>query len=104
MARYYVDTNIWLDFLESRGSYLKPYGEFAFQFFKKCIQRKDTILYSDLVLDEISVKYNPVEVEKHCFSLFQGKNLLEHVTASGRQKEEARKLKETSTKIGATTG
>jgi len=89
MTRYYVDTNIWLDLLESRSSSLKPFGEFAFQFFKKCLDRKNCVLYSQIVLDELTLRHSLEDVEKHCFGLFQRTNLLEFVPAAEWQKNEA---------------
>ena len=53
MKKFYLDTNIWLDYFQNRSDGLKPLGEFAFQFLKKAIESNSIIYYSDLVLDEL---------------------------------------------------
>jgi predicted nucleic acid-binding protein len=54
---YYVDTCIWRDYFEDRGDNLKPIGDFAFYFFKKTLENKDTLLFSSLVITELAT-YN----------------------------------------------
>lgn len=51
--RFYVDTNIWLDFFENRQSGLLPIGEFAAQFFAGCRKTRSSIFYSEVVLLEL---------------------------------------------------
>jgi hypothetical protein len=50
---YYVDTCIWIDFFNNRFDGLKPLGDFAFQFFKKCCKNNDKILFSKMVVFEL---------------------------------------------------
>jgi predicted nucleic acid-binding protein len=52
--KFYLDTNIWLDYFQNRSSGLLPIGEFAFIFLKKAIELDIPIYYSDLILDELS--------------------------------------------------
>lgn len=51
--RYYLDTSIWLDFFEDRQDNIRPLGEFAFQFLKKCLENKAVLFYSKMVLKEL---------------------------------------------------
>jgi predicted nucleic acid-binding protein len=51
---YYIDSCIWRDFLENRSDGLKPLGEFAYLFFKKCLKENHKIYFSNLVFDELS--------------------------------------------------
>ena len=59
MQKFYVDTNIWLDYFQNRSDGLRPLGEFAFLFFKKCIENKHTLIYSDLIENELYSKIKP---------------------------------------------
>lgn len=53
MARYYVDTSIWLDLFEARNSVDFPKGELAKNFFESCVYRGDWILCSPLIFKEL---------------------------------------------------
>jgi hypothetical protein len=53
---YYVDSCIWIDYFENRTDGLKPLGEFAFQFFKKCLKNNDKILFSEMIVFELKNK------------------------------------------------
>lgn len=90
--RYYLDTNIWRDFLEAREDNLKPLGEFAFQFLRYAMTGKHTILCSDMVLEELKLAYSLKEIEKYCFESLKDLKLLETVSISGRQVEEAKRI------------
>ena len=58
---YYLDSCIWIDFIENRFDGLNPLGEYAFLFLKKCEKDNDTILYSQHII---------VELEQYNHSLF----------------------------------
>ncbi|MFH0862371.1 MAG: hypothetical protein V1875_05000 [Candidatus Altiarchaeota archaeon] len=70
--RYYVDACIWRDFLEAREDNLKPLGEFAFQFLKYAMTCKHTVLYSELVLEELKIEYKVQEIEGILFRVIEG--------------------------------
>ena len=76
MKRFYVDTNIWLDFAFDRKDNLRPLGELAFQFFKTCRKNKWRTLYSELVLKELGKKLAPREINERCFKIVLEANLL----------------------------
>ncbi|MFT4312179.1 MAG: type II toxin-antitoxin system VapC family toxin [Candidatus Woesearchaeota archaeon] len=61
----YVDTNVYLDYLFNRVDRLRPLGDFAFEFFRKCIQCSYTIVISDWVLVELQKNAS----DKHIQSL-----------------------------------
>ncbi len=61
MKKFYLDTNIWLDFFENRSDGLRPLGEFAFQFLKDCLNFNCKIYYSDFTLFELSKKISDSE-------------------------------------------
>jgi len=89
MKRFYVDTNIWLDFALDRKDGVRPLGEFAFQFLKKCIRNKWRVFCSDAVLSELGEKMPPDQIEERCFKIVSEQKLLERVRCSGRQVAEA---------------
>ena len=92
MAVYYVDTSVWRDHLESREDHLRPLGELAFQFLKQAMERRDTILYSELVLEELKLKYTSDEIERYCFEFLRDMRLIKEVKISRKQVDEAGKI------------
>jgi len=89
MERFYVDTNIWLDYALNRSNGIRPLGEFAFQFFKKCIRNRWQILYSDFVVGELEEHLKPGEIQERCFSIVSDRGLLLKVALSKKQSFEA---------------
>ncbi|MFH1055167.1 MAG: type II toxin-antitoxin system VapC family toxin [Candidatus Altiarchaeota archaeon] len=87
--RYYVDTNVWRDFLESREDNLRPLGEYAFQFLKHAMLSKERILYSDFVVEELMVEHSAKDIEKLCFEPIKDAGLLERVELTRIQIDEA---------------
>ena len=59
--KYYIDTCIWIDFIENRSAGLYPLGECAFQFFKKCRAHNYKVLYSTAVIWEMESQNHPFE-------------------------------------------
>lgn len=50
---YYVDSCIWIDYFENRSDGLKPLGEFAYLFFKKCLKENHNIYFSKIIVFEL---------------------------------------------------
>jgi predicted nucleic acid-binding protein len=74
--KYYIDTCIWIDYLQNRSDRYRPLGDWALMFLKKVIGQEDMILYSKLVEKELCKadlleKFNQIE--------FIPKRLLEKV-------------------------
>ncbi len=63
VSKFYVDNCIWIDYFEDRKDSLKPLGEFAFQFFKKCKSREDKIIFSSIVEEELLKFYSKEELQ-----------------------------------------
>lgn len=57
MAKYYVDTCIWIDLVDDRIRGRRLYGEYAQKFFRQVIDAEQTIVYSDVVEEELSFHY-----------------------------------------------
>ena len=54
MARLiYIDTNIYLDYLENRTDKMRPLGEFAYTVFKRALGCEFKIIVSEHLLDEL---------------------------------------------------
>jgi predicted nucleic acid-binding protein len=54
MKKFYLETNIWLDYFENRSDGLRPLGEFAFLFLKKTIETKSVLCYSNVIISELN--------------------------------------------------
>lgn len=62
--RFYIDTSIWIDFIEDRkGFYGEPLGSFAYSFFSKLKENKSVIIISDFLLFELSHRILGKEIE-----------------------------------------
>ena len=61
--KFYVDTSVWRDYFEDRVDNIRPLGEFAFQFLKKCRKRGATIIVSDIVIDELEKRMSKEQIE-----------------------------------------
>lgn len=92
MRKFYVDTSVWLDLAFDRKDNVRPLGELAFQFFKKCMRNGWKILYSELVLDELSKKMDLEEIPERCFGIISKKEVLMEVKFSLKQAKEAREI------------
>lgn len=90
--RYYVDSCIWLDLLEDRTDGLRPLGEFAFQFIKKAMKQRNTVLYSRSVLKELNKQYPEATIEEHCFKQLRTRRLLEYAETTQKQADEAKHI------------
>lgn len=86
--KFYVDTAIWRDYFEDRRDGLRPLGEFAFQFLKKCRENQCKPLYSEPVLFEL--KDFPKKWTEELFFSFN--DLLIKVSTSKKQMTEAKQL------------
>jgi hypothetical protein len=63
--RFYLDTSIWLDFLERRDEPNFPKGTWAKEMIEKIIKNKGKILFSDLnILELANIGYSEFEIEE----------------------------------------
>lgn len=86
--RYYIDTSIWRDFYENRRDRFRPLGEWAFEMFRKIIREKGEILYTKLVIEELSEKFNANEINK-ILQIAKDSGALIYVETSHEQAKEA---------------
>lgn len=84
--KFYLDTAIWRDYFEDRRDGIRPLGEFAFQFLKRCGERKDFIIVSSAVRKEL-LDYYSEERLRLVFSSFR-QTIIE-IDYSKKQAEEA---------------
>jgi predicted nucleic acid-binding protein len=87
VQRFYLDSSIWRDYFEDRRDNIRPLGEFAFQFLKKCTETGAEILVSDTVVLELEARLSKERV-KEIFSSFR--EIIRKVAASAEQISEAR--------------
>jgi predicted nucleic acid-binding protein len=81
MQRYYLDTCIWIDYLENREDRFRPLGEWALRLIKQIVQDEDVIVYSELVIKEIK---EMMTIVPHIF--------LEKIISTNSHWKEANKL------------
>ena len=86
--KYYIDAAIWRDFHENRTDRFRPLGEWAFELFRKIKIAKEKVLYSDMVVDELSKDFDKNDIAK-IFSIISEANLLEKVEIKEEQIKEA---------------
>ncbi len=87
--KYYIDAAIWRDLHENRSDRFRPLGDWAFELFKKIRKDKEKILYSNLVVDELSIAFEKETIKK----LFEDiSELLEKVEIKKEHVEEAKIL------------
>jgi predicted nucleic acid-binding protein len=90
--KYYIDACIWRDFHENRTDKFRPLGEWAFQLFRLVRETQSKVLYSELVLDELSIAYDEKAI-KEIFKIVEDEGLLQKVEIGKEQLKEAAKLK-----------
>jgi hypothetical protein len=76
-----------MDYFENRTDRFRPLGDWALAFFKKAIEGSHTIVYSDLVVFELSNKYSADKVED-ILSVIPDK-LLKYVESTPKQTAQA---------------
>jgi predicted nucleic acid-binding protein len=62
--KYYLDTCIWRDYFENRSDNFRPLGKWALTLIKKIINENDIIVYSDLIIEELSIRFTKKEITK----------------------------------------
>ena len=88
--KYYVDACIWRDFHENREDKFRPLGEWAFNFFRMVKETKSKILYSHLIVEELSIAYDNNTI-KNIFKIVD--EFLEEVPVKKELYLEAARLK-----------
>ncbi len=89
----YLDTNIYLDYLENRTDKLRPLGEFAFQLIKRAIECEFKIIISSLIIDEL--EYNNYSKQiKNLINDLKELNKLIYTEETKDDEQKARNLKQ----------
>ncbi len=87
--KYYLDTCIWRDLHENRVDRFRPLGEWALRLINNIIENKDKVLYSELTVIELKIKFNESEIEE-ILRIAKDEGRLEKVNISSIQQKEAR--------------
>jgi predicted nucleic acid-binding protein len=80
--RYYADSCIWIDFIEDR---------YEINLFYDCIVRKEELLISDILLEELD-QYIHLDDMKMIFQLLESNNLLLKTVSTPKQGVESKRL------------
>ena len=72
----YLDTNIYLDYLENRTDKLRPLGEFAFQLIKRAIECEFKIIISGLIIKELINNINENRIKELFKSLKKNNKII----------------------------
>ena len=86
--KYYLDTAIWMDLHENRADKFRPLGDWAFELFRMIRKNKDTVLYSNLVIEELLNYYDKDEADK-IIKMAIEERALEKVEITGNHTREA---------------
>jgi predicted nucleic acid-binding protein len=88
MMRFYIDTCIWIDFIEDREGFNdEPIGEYAHKLLAHLRRCKYVIIINDFLFEELNAYYDENEIMT-LLSFFKTKNC----SISLKQKEEAEEL------------
>ncbi len=88
---YYIDTSIWIDYFENRKDNLRPIGEWAFELIRTAVKDKATILFSNIVEEELLRQYSKESIEK-IFKIIGDKRLLIRLACSEKQLKEGKPI------------
>jgi len=89
--KYYLDTAIWRDYYENRSDNLRPLGEWALELLRMIKENRETVLYSDLVVHELSKDFGKEKIEE-IFKIIANERLLEKIEPTDEQIKEAIKI------------
>lgn len=87
----YIDTNVYLDYLENRIDKMRPLGEFAYNIFKRTFECEFIIITSELVFRELDRKASPFSV-RHLFDKVRSFGKLQISTIDGNLIKEAKNI------------
>jgi predicted nucleic acid-binding protein len=92
MAKYYVDTSIWIDLYEDRKGFNKePLGEFALKLFSLIRAKKNRLIITDLLIRELEMNYSLEEINGMVKPF---ENIIEKIIVTKEQHDEAKKIAE----------
>jgi predicted nucleic acid-binding protein len=90
MLRYYIDTCIWVDFYEERKGYnSEPLGKYAFDLLTKIIARKEILVVSNVVIEELC---NRLSLDKLNSMMMPFMRYIFRVRLTEAQHEEAKEM------------
>lgn len=90
VGRYYLDTAIWIDFLEDRKGYTgEPLGRFAFDLFCLLKANKNKLVITDLTIIELSMHYSMDQIKS---MMLPYEDTIERIDITKEQKEEGKRI------------
>jgi len=92
MARYYIDTSIWMDLYEDREGYNgEPLGDYAWKLLALIKSMGDKLVITDLLVKELELNYS-LERINGMLKLFE--DVLEKIISTKGQGDKAKKIAE----------
>lgn len=92
MKKFLVDTCVWRDFYENRKNKLgKDISKLSSDFFSKVIIKHHTILFSDVLVQELKKEYSLQEINE-LLGVFKFMNILEFIEITKDEYSEAKQL------------
>lgn len=92
VEKYYLDTCIWIDYLENRSDKFRPLGEWAFGLIKKIIKNEDLFLITEKTIEELENVIGQEETERMISTI--PPQLKINIISKYSQKMKAKHLKE----------
>jgi predicted nucleic acid-binding protein len=92
MAKYYLDTSIWIDLYENRKDYnQKPLGDYAWKLLSLIKAKKCVLIITDLLIKELEMNYSAEEING-MMKLFE--EVIRKIITTKEQRDEAKKIAE----------
>jgi predicted nucleic acid-binding protein len=92
MARIYLDTCVYMDYLEDRCDNIRPLGEFAFQLLKRTFKCEFNIVVSDWLLTEMEKHENVLPLFLELLKRLGNTEKVIFVTKTESTEKEAKEL------------
>jgi predicted nucleic acid-binding protein len=90
--KYYIDTCVWRDHYENRhGPGGRPLGDYATALFTKIMKDKDTIIFSEHIIYELTKAFASEDIEEMFHILFL-MNILKKIEVTKGDWDEAKKM------------
>lgn len=90
--KYFVDTLVYRDYYENRKDNLRPLGEWALDFFRFIRENKGEIIYCNMVINELAIRYNSNAIVSILSTIAKFASLVK-IEPTFKQKSEAQKLR-----------
>ena len=88
---FYIDTCIWIDYLEDRKDKFRPLGDWAHELLQEIVSSKSNICFSEMIEEELLNRYTPEQITR---AIEPFKSIIKYVKISRNNILEARAISE----------